>query len=152
MGSVDMKLTLQACWLHYLCKSVDIEDGSNGVEEFPQITDHHPDQEIELHKLSQQNWTWLRAGFFLKWGPPKKRTPNGTLINPVTLLCFGASQAMKNRFGRVPNGPTWRMDIDPFQLFVIVLDELFQEMDKQVWNLSDVFRGIEHVRRTFKTT
>jgi hypothetical protein len=146
-----MKLTSQAFWLHYLCKNVDIEDRSNTNEEFPQITDHHPDKEIELHKLSQTNWTWLRAGFFLKWGPLKERAPNGSLMNPVTLLCFGASQAMKNRFGRVPNGPTWRMDIDPFQLFVIVLDELFQEMDKQVWNLSDVFRGIEHVRMTLKS-
>lgn len=105
---------------------------------------------MELHKLSQTNWTWLRAGFFLKLGPPKERTQNGILMNPVTLICFGASQAMKERFRRVPNGPTWRMDIDPFQLFVIVLDELFQEMDNQVWNLSDVFRGIEHVRRAIK--
>jgi hypothetical protein len=71
------------------------------------------------------------------------------LKTSITLLCFGASEAMKKRFCRIPNRPNWSMNIDPYQLLVIVLDELFQQMDLQVWNLSDVFRGIEYVSRYF---
>ena len=38
---------------------------------------------------------------------------------------------------------------NPFDLWVVVMDELFKQMDAQVWNLTDVFRGIERVSTFF---
>ncbi|KAF4624295.1 hypothetical protein G7Y89_g13879 [Cudoniella acicularis] len=59
----------------------------------------------------------------------------------------GSREGLKNRLLNIASQPSWHWQktiARPFDLFVIVLDELFRQMDEQVWNLSDVFRGIEH--------
>jgi hypothetical protein len=50
------------------------------------------------------------------------------------------------RFERLLRHDNWRQVLEnPFNLWVVVTDELFRQMDAQVWNLGDVFRGIEGV-------
>jgi hypothetical protein len=64
----------------------------------------------------------------------------------VTLLCFGASLSLVDRFKRSATNSTWEIALkNPYNLFVIVFNEIFKEMDQQAWNLGAVFRGIEHV-------
>jgi hypothetical protein len=71
----------------------------------------------------------------------------------VTLICFGACQPLINRFLRLAGHQAWEVTIEtPYDLYVIVLDELFRQMDAQVWNLSGVFRGMEHVSQDFGMT
>jgi hypothetical protein len=63
------------------------------------------------------------------------------------LICFGASNYLQERFGDLATSPNWNQCLDaPYNLLVVVLDELFLEMDEQAWRLAGVFRGIEHVR------
>lgn len=64
--------------------------------------------------------------------------------NSVTLICFGAPHMLVERFQREARHDTWKQVVDnPFQLWVVVLNELFKQMDAQVWNLADAFRGVE---------
>jgi hypothetical protein len=64
----------------------------------------------------------------------------------MTLICFGASISLQQRFERLASNSTWRDAVHgPYNLFVIILDELFIQADGLVWSLSDVFRAIEEV-------
>jgi hypothetical protein len=64
----------------------------------------------------------------------------------MTLICFGASIALQQRFERLASNSAWTEAInDPYNLFVIILDELFLQVDGIVWSLSDVFRSVEEV-------
>jgi hypothetical protein len=64
----------------------------------------------------------------------------------VTLICFNPPPQLIERFGRLWHNKEWRNVLDnPFDLWTVVIDELFMHMDLQAWNLADVFRGIERV-------
>jgi hypothetical protein len=90
------------------------------------------------------DWSWIRAGFFLKWFPLD--SSNASNHSCTTLICFGASISLQQRFERLASNSTWTDAVcDPYNLFVIILDELFIQADGLVWNLSDVFRAIEEV-------
>jgi hypothetical protein len=93
---------------------------------------------------NQMDWSWIRAGFFLKWFPLSSSYPSNHTC--MTLICFGASISLQQRFERLASNSTWRDAVhDPYNLFVIILDELFIQADGLVWSLSDVFRAIEEV-------
>ncbi|KAH8659244.1 hypothetical protein BGZ60DRAFT_414873 [Tricladium varicosporioides] len=133
----------RASWIHYLCPRIDINKvtvtDQNG--DFPSIIDSHPDHQHPLHELTGTSWAWNRAGFFLRWG-----TPRNNKTSPVTLICFSGPQYLRCRLKDLANEPSWHWQkvlTRPYDLFVIVLDELFGEMNAQVQNVSEVFRGIE---------
>jgi hypothetical protein len=66
----------------------------------------------------------------------------------VTLVCFGPSHPLVNRFLRLAAHDGWRDAVaDPYGLFVIVLNELFLNTSGILWRLSDVFRSFEMVRQ-----
>ncbi|KFY83638.1 hypothetical protein V498_07911 [Pseudogymnoascus sp. VKM F-4517 (FW-2822)] len=122
-------------WFHFLCKNVTVRL-FEGLD--PQIVNPHHDSLPQ----SQADWSWIRAGFFLKWLP--SQGPNSSNQSCVTLICFGASIQLQQRFERLASNSAWRDAVsDPYNLFVIILDELFLQMDGIVWNLSDTFRAIE---------
>ena len=65
----------------------------------------------------------------------------------MTLICFGASAALEQRFESLSSNPQWEKVLqDPYILYAIVLDELFLQMDRQVWTVSEVFGKVERVR------
>ncbi|KAH6666426.1 hypothetical protein B0J14DRAFT_202661 [Halenospora varia] len=130
-------------WMHYLCPNIDIKKtivtDQNGS--FPSVIDDHPDSNHPLHQLSQTSWSWNRAGYFLRWA-----TPRNNKTSPVTLICFSGPKALTLRLKDLAGEPTWHWQkvlTKPYDLFVMVLDELFGQMNAQVQNVSDVFRGIE---------
>jgi hypothetical protein len=140
-----------ASWFHYLCKNIDVRY----LPQKPHSSDPSTVLEIvESHQanpdpFSQENWTWLRSAFFLKIGGPENNPPNrGQTSKPcITLICFGASKSLQTRFEDLATSPNWTQCLDaPYNLLVVVLDELFLEMDEQAWRLAGVFRGIERVR------
>jgi len=68
----------------------------------------------------------------------------------VTLICFNPPPQLIGRFRRLLHNREWRNILEnPFDLWVVVIDELFALMDAQAWNLADVFRGIERVSQEY---
>lgn len=136
-----------ASWFHYLCKNIDVrEPYSSNPSTIQKIVESHP---ANPNPLSQENWTWLRSAFYLKSGGPENNPVNhGQSPKPcTTLICFGGSNSLQERFSGLGSSPNWNQCLDaPYNLFVVVLDELFLEMDDQAWRIAGVFRGIEHVR------
>jgi hypothetical protein len=92
-------------------------------------------------RLSQADGTWIKSGFFLTWGPEKSSNEICT-----TLICFGAHTDLKERFEYLAYHSSWLDAVQcPFNLFVILLEQLFLTLDSKIWDLSDVFRTMEGV-------
>ncbi|SMR49802.1 unnamed protein product [Zymoseptoria tritici ST99CH_3D1] len=73
----------------------------------------------------------------------------------VTLLLFGAIRSLIERFQRLLANPAWRDVInEPFLLFIIVEEDLYNHIDDLAWGLADVFRGKEQwtLRRAGRRT
>lgn len=127
-------------WFHFLCKNVNIKREPNG---YARIIDPRPNTVF----VSQADWTWHRAGFVLRWTSAGDNLDAGNLASSrVTLICFGASSALEQRFEALGSHTAWHDAVkDPYCLFAIVLDELLLQTYQLVWNLADVFRKIENV-------
>jgi hypothetical protein len=64
----------------------------------------------------------------------------------VTLICFGASRQLKQRFEHFLQPMAWQDSLDdPYSLFAVVLDEFSLQLDATVWSVSRVFGRIETV-------
>jgi hypothetical protein len=107
--------------------------------------------------MDQSSFSWLRSAFFLRWDPirvPSESSsrsqvsadPTTTPSKRVTLICFGAPEDLIKRFEGLLQHSSWRRAVEnPFDLWVIVLDEMFKQMDTQVRRLGEVFRRLEIV-------
>jgi hypothetical protein len=118
-------------WFTFLCKSVNIQV-PEGVP--PGIQQSHYDG------------SWVRAGFFLEWIP----VPS-TLEYQVTLICFGASDTLIDRFERLKTtSAEWKDAVtDPYLLFGIVLSDLFLRVEGIIYDLSRLFLPMEMVSSVF---
>ena len=153
-----------ASWFHTLCKCISIEPNrdatGNAIPDSYKIIDQG-----SLQDQAQNSSSWLRCAFYLKWDPARGsvnphsdssetsiRTTSNTVNESserkcLTLICFNAPPQLINRFKRLLDNTEWRNVLQsPFDLWIVVIDELFARMDIQAWNLADVFRGIERVR------
>lgn len=82
----------------------------------------------------------MRSGYFLRWAVDSATNPE------VTLICFDSSFYLKERFQQVPpSAIPMTAILDPYSLFVIILEELSLQMDNVVWDVTSVFRGVELV-------
>ena len=91
-----------------------------------------------FHYLCQsvQRNGWHKYGFFLR------QDHHGD----VTLVCFGASPAVKERLQAFLDAKAWAdVRTEPLALFDLVLGGLFVEFDAIVWNLLDIIGGLESV-------
>jgi hypothetical protein len=62
----------------------------------------------------------------------------------VTLLLFGAKISLIDRFERLLDHPAWRDAVEePYLLFIIVQEDLYNNIDDLAWGLADVFRPKE---------
>ena len=150
-GTNDCNL---ASWFHYLCKNVGVEttqdEKGNEVD-----TIRSTNVRNLAGAQSQADFSWIRSGYFLKSELPTIKSVSGsdaTLIHGipdsknVSLICFGASPALKTRFERLSSSHCWEEVLnDPYVLFDIVTDELWLQLDGTAWALSRVFGGIENV-------
>ena len=126
-------MTIVDSWLHFLCKNINVEE--NGKYHH-RIVDPRQDQ----RKLSFADWSWIRAGFFLKWSNFRERAPS------VTLICFGESKRLRKRLEGIKWNELGAQALkDPYSLFVIILDELFLQMDGLGWGLNSVLGEMERV-------
>jgi hypothetical protein len=117
--------------MHFLCKNINLGD----EKEVPlKIVDPRSGRK----NLSNADWSWIRAGFFMKWTRVQDENPT------VTLICFGACPDLIARIKCIEEIDQ-RITTDPFCLFVVILDELFLEMDVMIWRVSKVFGLTERV-------
>lgn len=93
-------------------------------------------------QYSQGDWLWIRSSFFLKWNTCDNRD-----LATATLVVFSASPELRARFQRLILNPEWIVAlVDPFSLYVIVLDELWLQADGIMKKVAEVFNGMETVR------
>ena len=93
-------------------------------------------------QYSQGDWSWIRSSLFLKWNDCDDRD-----MATATLIVFSASPELRARFERLCLNPDWTVAlVDPFSLYVIVLDELWLQADGIMKKVADVFNGTETVR------
>lgn len=93
-------------------------------------------------QYSHGDWLWIRSSFFLKWNDCHHRN-----MATATLIVFSASPELRARFERLCLNPDWTIAlVDAFSLYVIVLDELWLQVDGIMKKVADVFNGMETVR------
>lgn len=91
---------------------------------------------------SHGDWLWIRSSFFLKWNDCDDRDKA-----TATLIVFSASPELRARFESLFLNPDWTIAlVDPFSLYVIVLDELWLQADGIMRKVAEVFNGMETVR------
>ena len=136
----------ECLWFHSLCKNINIEPN---LDKPGHVTIKNPVEKSNVKEQSQADFSWIRAAFFLRVEGPKIDITNPNLTNkPTTLLCFGASEALKERFTNLQNRIEWKEALeDPHVLVDIVLDELYLQLDGISWKLSEVYGNTERVRR-----
>ncbi|KAL4757894.1 uncharacterized protein BDW70DRAFT_170923 [Aspergillus foveolatus] len=130
-GSLDTEDGYRCCWFDYLCKNITVAQ-SPGSE--PVISDQ---SRRSVQQVRQSDFTWTRAGFFLRW---PIRSENR---HDLTMVCFGANMVY-DRLTRLSCEAVKEGVInDPMSLLLVVLHQLSARMDDTVWNLSMVFGAIE---------
>ena len=92
--------------------------------------------------LSQSDNGWNRAGFFLTW----KQALDASVVTELTLICFGAPLSLIERFEnmRLSKGRNSTLQ-DPYGVLLVVLNDLFLQIDNTLWDLSFVYRSQEVV-------
>ena len=125
-------------WLHTLCKNIELVSDRDGN---PRIED--PRKPSHGSFLSQDDGTWRRSGYFMRWKqPPKNDDSSGTM----EFVIFSASQILQRNIERLVTRPDWEQALaDPFSLLVIVLDDITTCITAAIDKVLIVFRPIEHV-------
>ncbi|KAI9713842.1 MAG: hypothetical protein M1820_000572 [Bogoriella megaspora] len=142
-GSRPMSDNRHCLWFHFLCKNVELTP-SGAVRN---VNGYGP-----AGQLSQADWSWQKAGFFLKWQDTLlDSTPDYSVsgtsssrFDQVTCCFWGATQAIANRFGDIIRTPSWTDVLqDPFVILDVILDELYLLVDMQKTRLASAFGQIE---------
>ncbi|KAJ4174987.1 hypothetical protein NW754_005407 [Fusarium falciforme] len=111
-------------WFHFLCKNIDIkQDGSNP----PEVDNRAATMGYHISTLPQADYSWHRAGFFL-------RVEND---GSTTLVCFGAMPRIRQRINEFVAAKAWQHVVtDPYILFDLLFEALYFEVDDTVWKMN----------------
>ncbi|RYP55739.1 hypothetical protein DL769_010059 [Monosporascus sp. CRB-8-3] len=125
-------------WFHFLCKNISISnDSGNG----PEVAYHRGADPLARDspshiRLPQADYSYLRSGFFLRT----------TADAGTTLACFGASPQVRARLQEfIAHSSRNDAIAEPYLLLDLIIDGLFQDVDKIVWNMRTVFGALEHL-------
>ena len=129
---------LLGVWFHVLGKNISVVKDGFGD---PII---HDRLHLFQDHLSQSDNGWNRAGFFLTW----KQALDESVVTETTLICFGAPLSLIQRFENVRLSKDRNKNLqDPYDVIVVVLNDLFLQLDNTLWNLSSVYRLQEAVSK-----
>lgn len=104
------------------------------------ITHHAKAAPFNGSELPQADYSYLRSAFFLR-----KHTSDSGL----TLVCFGSSPRTRTALERFIRSESHHIpSSEPFALFDIIMQGVFEDVDQNVWNLADVFGPLEHVSQS----
>ncbi|MCJ1470845.1 hypothetical protein MMC07_009492 [Pseudocyphellaria aurata] len=96
-------------------------------------------EDLRGTNLSQGDWTWIRSAFYLRW-----KTCDNFQKAAVTLIVFSASPELRERLGRLHVNPDWEVTlVDPYSLYVIVLDEIWLQAESITNGVRQVFGFME---------
>jgi len=134
----------ECLWYHFLCKNINTEQDPLKPQ---YVTIKNPVYKPNFKGQSQADFSWIRAAFFLKFENAKTDDEDPSVKKSITLICFGASESLFERFSRLRERAEWNEALqDPIVLFDIVLDELYLQLDGVSWNLNEVYGDMERVR------
>lgn len=137
-GALKLKSNedVDIAWCHFLSKHLAVQkiNGSVRVVE----------NGIANDQSSQANSSWIMSDYFIHVRRSPSANTNGQIMS-VTLLCFGAPQAVVERFHRLLSYPIWKdATQEPYVLFDFIYEELSQLVDDTAWMLADAFRPVEY--------
>ncbi|KAJ4176763.1 hypothetical protein NW767_015339, partial [Fusarium falciforme] len=120
-------------WFHFLCKNIDVKQEGTKV---PEIDNRAVTMGYHISTLPQADYSWHRAGFFL-------RVEND---GSTTLVCFGATPSVIHRINEFVAAKAWQhVATDPYILFDLVFEALYFDVDDTVWKMNNVFGPLEHL-------
>ncbi|GJN68136.1 hypothetical protein PLICBS_002179 [Purpureocillium lilacinum] len=120
-------------WFHFLFKNITIRHEPGKM---PEVDLRIPGRwQQGGASLPQADYSWLIASFFMR-----VHTHGG-----VTLVCFGAPPRVRRRFEEFVDSCGWDdVQTNPYVLFDVLLEGLYFEVDKMVWNMNTIFGPLEH--------
>ncbi|CAO1601059.1 hypothetical protein XANCAGTX0491_004725 [Xanthoria calcicola] len=125
-------------WLHTLCKNLELVQGTDGKLAIQDPRGSQPSQEGD--------GTWKRSGIFLRW---KQSTVGNGDASEVDMIIFSPTLSLQKNLESLVKRPHWRQALeDPFCLLVVVLDNLFRQVDEAIAKVHNVLRAVEHVRHS----
>lgn len=126
-SSRNAKEKSEAAWFHFLCRKVDVLDGKIQDLGYLRHGKNHG-QQVDPAKM------WTMCDFFLHTKPG---STNDSESKIVTLLCFGAPDAIFNRLTLIRDQTAWNDVVaQPYLIFDVLFDELHSIFDEAVWELS----------------
>lgn len=79
----------------------------------------------------------------MRWKQPPTSRKGDEMVE---LIIFSPSRSLQTNMDRLVTRPGWEQTlVDPFSLLILVLDDLFQQVDTAINNVLSVFRQIEQV-------
>lgn len=109
-------------WTRFLCKDVLSHPGDRD------------ERELKFH----DNFLWIKCITLLHTRNREDKS------RCVTMLCFGAPQAVRERFERLLKAHAWMDAVhEPYILFALVFEQCFFLLDKAAWTLATWFRPLE---------
>ncbi|KAL8711696.1 MAG: hypothetical protein Q9220_003867 [cf. Caloplaca sp. 1 TL-2023] len=122
------------CWLHSLCKNTYLVRDNTGI---PLI------QDPRGQRLSQDDGTWRRSGIFLRWKQLDGLGRHDDAM--VQMVIFSPHISLRRNLECLAARSDWAQALqDPFCLLVVVLDDLFRQVDDAIINVLGVLRVVEH--------
>lgn len=137
-----------------MCKNIEIEEGIIGRTSGRKIKTVH--KHAKGRALRQADYSWHRSSYLCKTESKDPlvndnlRVGGSSSTEPgkrVTFLCFGSPESLERRFEQLRRRWAWEQALrEPYMIFHVVLDELYQQLHEMASRLSDVFGDMEHVR------
>lgn len=127
-------------WLHSLCKNIELVYDKGGD---PSIQDPRNSRYLQGGPMSQDDGTWRRSGYFIRWKQPPI---TGGGDGMVELVVFSPSSSLQMNLESLVPRPNWEEALtDPFCLLIVILDDIFRQVDDSISKVLVVFGPMERV-------
>lgn len=121
-----------------MCKNIELDFDKYDV---PSIRDP---RDSSGTPMSQGDGTWQRSGYFMRW---RESLISGGGDGMVDLVIFSASGSLRTNLESLVPRPDWEQALtDPFCLLIVVLDDIFRQVDTTISKVLVVFGVMENVR------
>ncbi|KAL8725740.1 MAG: hypothetical protein Q9181_006299 [Wetmoreana brouardii] len=135
--AVSVIHNVAVCWLHTLCKNVELRQDEHGA-----LVIQDP-RGPPYSKLSQDDGTWFRSGIFLRW---KRPSSGASEDSAVDLIIFSPPPSLRQNLERLVTRSDWVQALeDPFCLLVVILDDLFRQLETTIGRVLAILRMIERM-------
>ncbi|KAL8668454.1 MAG: hypothetical protein Q9168_006916 [Polycauliona sp. 1 TL-2023] len=121
-------------WLHTLCKNLTLVRGIDGSPSIQDPRGTQPSQESD--------GTWLRSGVVLRW---KQAAAENNSAGEVDMIIFSPTISLQRNLESLIKRANWRHALeDPFCLLVVILDDLYRQVDEARAKVHNILQFAEH--------